>query len=127
MGNIGERVKQIRKDAGLSMEAFGERIGINKSSTWSIENGKNNPSERTLKVICSEFRVNYLWLTTGEGPVYSDLPATLIDELAEEYALDELDQRIVRMYLALDPEKREVIKEYIRSVFLPENEKAESS
>ncbi len=34
---INERVRQVRKDLGLSQEAFGERLGITKSAVSKIE------------------------------------------------------------------------------------------
>lgn len=61
------RIKQVRKEANLSMEKFGEKIGITKSSISMLELGKNNPSERTIKLICLEFNINENWLRTGEG------------------------------------------------------------
>jgi transcriptional regulator with XRE-family HTH domain len=57
----------IRKKNKLSQEAFGERIGVTKTSISKIESGVNNPSEQTIQLICSEFSVNKDWLLTGVG------------------------------------------------------------
>ena len=35
-----------------------------------LESGRNKPSEQTIRLICREFNINYLWLTTGEDPMY---------------------------------------------------------
>lgn len=67
---MNTRINMVRKDSGLSMEKFGERIGITKSSVSLLESGKNSPSEQTLKLICREFNVNYQWLTQGIGSMY---------------------------------------------------------
>lgn len=64
---MNERIKLIRKKAGLSQEAFGERLKITKASISRIEAGINNPSDQTVKLICSEFNVNEDWLRTGAG------------------------------------------------------------
>lgn len=64
---MNERIKQVREEAGLSQRAFGARIGIGGSSVAMLESGKNNPSEQTIRAICSEFEVTRLWLETGKG------------------------------------------------------------
>lgn len=117
---VNERIKQLRETLSLSQEAFGEKIGIGKTSISKIELGSRNPSEQTIKSICREFNVNYAWLIEGIGDMFSDLPETLLDEVAEEYELDELDKLIVQRYMQLPHEKREVIKEYLQSIFLKE-------
>ncbi len=66
----GERVKELRKELGLTLEKFGERIGVQKASISKIENGTNGLSELMVKSICREFNVDYLWLTTGEGEMF---------------------------------------------------------
>lgn len=62
-----DRIKKIRTNNKLSMEKFGERIGITRSSVCKLESGENNPSEQTIKLICKEFGINKDWLLTGEG------------------------------------------------------------
>lgn len=74
------RIKEIRIDANLSMRAFAGRIGISSSAVALIETGKNNPSEQTVRAICSEFKVFREWLETGEGPKYKTAPAGGIEQ-----------------------------------------------
>lgn len=66
---MNDRIRKIRKDNSLSMEKFGKRIGITRSSVCKLESGENNPSEQTIKLICKEFNVSYLWLTQGIEPM----------------------------------------------------------
>lgn len=70
MNTIGERIRQLRKSEGLTLEKFGERIGITASSCSTIESGKSNPSDQTIRSICREFRVREEWLRTGEEPMF---------------------------------------------------------
>lgn len=86
---INERIKQVRKTLNLSMKAFGEKIGISAPSVTRIESGENNPSEQTIRAICSEFNVNRTWLETGEGKPYKE--NALVPELV----------RVLRKYPAL--------------------------
>ena len=66
----GERIKDVRKALGLTLEKFGERVGVTKQTVSRIENGVNNLTEQMTKSICREFSVDYLWLTTGEGEMF---------------------------------------------------------
>lgn len=66
------RIKQLRQNLDLTQDEFGGRIGITKSSISTMESGRSNPSEQTLRSMCREFGASYLWLTTGEGPMFED-------------------------------------------------------
>lgn len=112
---IGERIKAIRSDTGLSLEKFGNRIGITRSSLSLIEKGTNNPSDRTLKLICNEFHVNYEWLTQEQGERYI-VEGTVLDKLVEEYKLSDLDRTVLETYLALTPEQKEGIYGFVNNV-----------
>lgn len=70
---MNTRIKALRKAEGLTLEKFGERIGITASSCSTIESGKSNPSEQTIRSICREFRVREEWLRSGEGSMYMQL------------------------------------------------------
>lgn len=63
----GERVNAVRRTKEMTMEQFGERIGIQKSAISKIEKDKVNLSDQTVRSICREFGVNEVWLRTGEG------------------------------------------------------------
>jgi transcriptional regulator with XRE-family HTH domain len=52
------------------MEAFGERIGVSKSTISNIENGNREATEHMIKSICREFGADYMWLTSGEGEMF---------------------------------------------------------
>ena len=65
-----ERVKEVRKTLGLTLEKFGDRLGIKKAAVSKIEKGENSLTDANIKAICREFSVDYLWLTTGEGEMF---------------------------------------------------------
>ena len=73
METMGARIKEIRKGAGLTLESFGKRIGITASSCSTIENGKSNPSDQTVLMICREFNVNEDWLRDGIGEPFMQM------------------------------------------------------
>lgn len=76
-----ERVKEIRKSLGLTLEKFGERIGVTRGSMSNIENGNRNLTEQMTKSICREFSVDYMWLTTGEGEMFIDSDDDFIERI----------------------------------------------
>lgn len=116
----GERVKQVRKELGLSLEKFGEKIGLRKSSLSQIENGINNLTDQTIRGICREYNVSYDYLIDGEGEMFTDLPDTILDELCIQYDLDDIDRKIMEIYLELPVEARQALKDKIREKFLSE-------
>lgn len=65
-----ERVKEVRKTLGLTLEKFGDRLGIKKAAVSKIEKGENSLTDANIKAVCREFSVDYMWLTTGEGEMF---------------------------------------------------------
>lgn len=88
MNNLDKRIRELRKSLNLTMEQFGEKIGVSKSTISNIENGNRNATEHMVKSICREFNVDYGWLTTGSGEMFVDsdedflarVDAILVDE-----------------------------------------------
>ena len=114
------RIKELRKTLKISQDAFGARLGLTGGGISKLENGERNPSEQTILSICREFRVNYFWLTEGKGEMFTSTPETVVEELVEQYDLDDIDKKIIEKYLKLDAEQRKVLKEYLKSVFVQE-------
>ena len=66
----GERIKDVRNSLGLTLEKFGEKLGVTKTAISRIEKGERSLTELMTKSICREFSVDYMWLTTGEGEMF---------------------------------------------------------
>ena len=85
----GERIRELRKTLKMTMEQFGEKIGVTKSTISNIENGNRNATEHMVKSICREFNVDYIWLTTGDGEMFvdtdDDFIETIVCIIAGEY------------------------------------------
>lgn len=75
-----ERVKELRKTLGLTMEKFGDRLGVTKVAISNIERGNRKLTEQMLRSICREFDVSEDWLRTGEGEMF--LPVSRERKLA---------------------------------------------
>lgn len=112
-----DRIREVREHFGLSMEKFGSRIGIGKASISLLESGKNNPSIQTIALICREFGVNETWLRTGEGEMFEQTRASVLDRLSTEYDLSREQRSVIEAFLDLDPQERDVILKYVHNVF----------
>lgn len=114
---IPERIKILRKNLGLSQTEFGERVGVTIGVIRNIEKNLVPPKELLLKQICKEYHVDYIWLTTGEGEMFLNDTEMLIDELSEDYNLDELDRKVIEAYLKLSHEDRMALKKFLKDIF----------
>lgn len=113
----GERVREVRKSLGLTLEKFGEKIGMKKNSVSQIENGKNNVTDANVKAICREFNISEDWLRTGSGemriPVEDEAAAAVSDLVEKSNPLYDIIKGIMIAYQKLDGPSREVIDQFI--------------
>lgn len=114
---IGERIKAVRQAKDMTQEDFSQKLGTARNTIANYEIGRREPMEATIKSICREFNVNYDWLKDGEGDMFDAVPETLVDELGQEFNLDDLDRRIILGYLQLPEADRGAIKRYIQGLF----------
>lgn len=70
---MNERIKQIRRELGLTQTEFAKRIGLKQNSIALIESGKRNISAQAILSICREYDVNEEWIRTGEGEMFEQL------------------------------------------------------
>lgn len=104
MSSIAERIKEVRKRAGLTQREFADRIGAKQNTIAQYEIGRNIPIDPVIKSICREFHVNETWLRYGTGEMdaettqqqkltrfFADVLATAPDERSDFIAaLDDL-------------------------------------
>ena len=73
MSSIGERIRDLRKDCGLTLEKFGARLGVSKVAISKLENGVSSLTPQMAKSIIREFGVCEEWLVNGNPPKYPEL------------------------------------------------------
>lgn len=133
----GERVRYIRKheNVNLTLEKFGERIGLKKSSLSQIENNVNSLTDSNIKAICREFRVNESWLRYGEGDPFKPLPeedetAAYVSDLLEDddNPLYIIIKETMKTFHELSPKSQEAFCEFSKKLLdnLTEHKKKES-
>ena len=72
------RIKEIRKELGLTQIEFGKRIQISGVSVSTAESGKTKPDNQTIELICREYNVNREWLENGTGQKYKEEDDSLL-------------------------------------------------
>ena len=75
-----ERVRALRKELGLTLQAFGDRLGVTRATVSRIENGVNNLSDQMVVSICREYGVSEEWLRDGVGEMF--VPVTRNEKIA---------------------------------------------
>lgn len=117
---IYERIKELRKVyLKLSQEKFGDMLGVNRDVINNIERNrlaKPEQKEPLYRLICETFKVNYKWLSSGEGEMFVTTKQSFLEKLSAEYGLSDTAQSIIECYLNLDDTQRTVVDNFIKSV-----------
>lgn len=103
---MNERIKQLRKELGLTLDKFGEKIGVGKTAISKIENGDRSVTDQMFKSICREFNVREEWLRNGEGEMfiqmsYDDVIASFIQAVQQEDN-NSFKKKFLKMLASLD-------------------------
>lgn len=108
----GERIKTLRKALDLTLEKFGDRLGVTKVAISNIENGKRSVTEQMLKAICREFNVNEDWLRDGVGEMFKQRDGSFSEILSElDDSDDDFIKSFITVYMELDEDSKEVLRQ----------------
>ena len=117
---INERIKFLRKSLDLTIEKFGNALGVTRAAISNIENGNRGVTEQMFKAICREFDVREEWLRDGIEPMQNELSRS--EELAIFFAdvlKDEDDsfrKRFINALAKLDVSDWEVAERFCNSL-----------
>jgi transcriptional regulator with XRE-family HTH domain len=92
---FGERLTQIREDAGLTQSALARAVGTSQSAISQIEAGERNPSYEMIRQIAEALGVSPSYLVGGE-----------VEGLTPE------EEVYFRQYRSLPEDAREELKEF---------------
>ncbi len=119
-----KRLTELRTNLGMTMEAFGDRIGLSRQAISNIESGRRNVTDRMIMAICREFGVSEKWLETGEGAMFQAETEegrhlkNLIDEVLANRD-DKFRTALLEIILQLDLDELETVKRYAEKYLLP--------
>lgn len=107
------RLKEVRKDEGLSQEEFAKRLNISRGQVACYETGRRDLTNRTISDVCEKFDVNEEWLRFGTGDKYKPEPE--VDEIDVLMGMfnpenDEFKTKIIKAMLKLDDNGWNAIK-----------------
>lgn len=118
MESVGERIKKIRKDRKLTQKAFAEQLKMSENYIWQIEKGDREPSDKVLRLICSIYNVDEIWLQTGTGEMFA--PKTRREELEEIFHHCEIGTdakaRMIRAMAQLPDSAAEAFLAYVEAL-----------
>ena len=129
MENIGDRIKELRKNhLHMNQSDFGSPLGLGQSTIGGYENNFRGVSDATVAAICREYGVREEWLREGTGEIFAagSVAPSIVAGLAQEYDLDYFDQAVIGEYLKLDKNTRAVLKKKVKE-FLKAVEEAEDA
>lgn len=70
---MNERIRELRKLLGFTLEKFGAPLGVGKTAISKIENGERGVTDQMVKSICREYNVNEEWLINGTGDMFTEI------------------------------------------------------
>lgn len=114
---MNTRIKELRTALHLTLEGFGDRIGVTRAAVSKWENGDRGIADSMVVSICREFGVSEQWLRTGEGEMFEQTRETVLDRLVAEYSLDKEQVSVIENFLDLSPQERTLFLTQMRKVF----------
>lgn len=118
---MNERIKELRKQLGLTLEEFSKRVGVTRGAIGHLEKGERTLTNQMFLAICREFGVNEEWLRTGEGEMFllpMDEEAVYVSELLEDTdnPLYDLIKAIMKTYNASGEKEKLVLKSFAKEL-----------
>lgn len=114
---VNERVKKLRNNLGLTLEKFGENLGVGKNAISRIETGKSKLTNQMFTAICNVNwdgkYVNEEWLRTGEGDMFKKPSNKALYQLKHDYGLTNKEYDFIARFLSLKPEMRIIVADFI--------------
>ena len=110
-----DRIKQLRKQLGMTQQEFADRLGIRRNNVAKYETGENSPSEAVVSLICKTFNVNEDWLRNGTGEMFiqMDMEDQLMEWAGRVLSGRDPDfrKRFVKMLMSLTDDQWELLEQ----------------
>lgn len=110
---IGVRLRDFRKNLGYkSQETFASELGMKRPAYSHYELGESEPTGAFLHNLSTKFGADINYILTGKSE--QEMPD--FDTYLTRMGVDDTMKAIVTGYMALPPDKRKTVKEYIESL-----------
>lgn len=119
MKTIRDRILFLLEEKEITKTEFASKLNITQAYVSKITNKGAIPSNRLIEDICEKFGVNESWLRTGEGEMFSEVPAEdeyfkAVTQISKSN--DKLAMQAIIEYWKLDDVSKEALKNYIYKI-----------
>ena len=104
-----DRIREVRKSLKMTQAEFAKALGTTRTAYAKYEYGLVEPSDTTIRLVCSTFNISENWLRFGKGNMHLKSKEERLDEIAEELQLTPNQTKVFHILMGLPSEKREVI------------------
>lgn len=116
MASMALRIRRCRTLARLSQGELATRVGVHRSAVTQWErDGGTHPSIEHLAAISIAAGVPFEWLATGRGSPANN-PEAEVPAVAMDYAVDEIEARLLEMVRRLPKQKRQAVCALIEAI-----------
>ena len=112
---MNTRLRQVRKELNYNQKDFADKLLLSQGTLAQIEKGARSVTDRTVKLLCSEFNVNEEWLRTGNGEMFNS-PQNKVQVLAKELNLTKIELEIIENTATLKDYQQKIILDLIKSL-----------
>lgn len=129
--DITDRLKEIRKNAGLTQQQFAEVLLLSQSTWAMIECGSRNLTAKNISLICEKFHVNEAWLRDGIGEPYTEL--SWEEEVSKfvfstfQSETDNFKKALLHVLTKLTPGQWETLGDIAEQLYLEQEKKKKES
>lgn len=113
---IDKRLKELRKELGLTQQEFADKLGIKRNTIATYEAGKSKPSDSAIVLICNTFNVSIDWLRNGSGEMFLPDAGDELEALAKKYNYSAALAVFVEKLVNLSPEKKDAVTNFLVEV-----------
>jgi len=114
---MGERIKQLRKENGLTQTGLAEALGVTKGTVSTWETNSRTPGFETLEMMCDMFHrsLDYIMGRSDDAT-----PVAMSDADMETLALSDVEEDLTEYalkYARLDQFGRDAVEAIIRAEY----------
>lgn len=110
---IDKRLKELRKELGLTQQEFADKLGIKRNTIATYEAGKSKPSDSAIVLICNTFNVSIDWLRNGTGEMFLPDAGDELEALAKKYNYTAAIAVAIEKVVNMSEEQQAVITDFL--------------